>query len=150
MADFAFRLATLLRIREATRDERRRALADERLAMDAIQLRLDQVQTERNRVLAAARQTAGPGEIAVNRWLNMHHYQNTLDAQRSQLQEKLADAAAEVEQRRNALLEADREVRTLEQLREAQKLRHRQEAHRQDIKRLDEATQLRIAVSGKS
>ncbi len=46
--------------------------------------------------------------------------------------------ATEIERRRQALVEADREVRVLEKLRERQAEQHRREEDLQEAKRLDE------------
>ena len=46
--------------------------------------------------------------------------------------------AAEIERRRQALVEADREVRVLEKLRERQLEQHRREEELRETKRLDE------------
>jgi flagellar FliJ protein len=46
--------------------------------------------------------------------------------------------ATEIEKRREALVDADRDVRSLEQLREAQLERHREEQERRQMKVLDE------------
>ena len=58
---------------------------------------------------------------------------------RRSLQRQRQALAAEIDRRRQALLEADRDVRTLEKLRENQLQAHRQEEERQEGKRLDEA-----------
>jgi flagellar export protein FliJ len=86
--------------------------------------------------------------VAIDRLADAHRYRQTLEARRRQLNAQRADLAAEIERRHEALLQADRDVRMLERLRDAQRLRHRQETHRREIKALDEATQLRVAVGG--
>jgi flagellar protein FliJ len=150
MADFKFRLATLLRIREAARDERRMDLADSRRTEESLQQQLERLHAERERVTEAARELVGPGAVAVNRWADAHRYQQMLESRRCQLSAQLAELAAEIDRRREVLLEADRDVRTLERIRETQRLRHHQETHRQENRRLDEAVQLRVAVRGTS
>jgi flagellar export protein FliJ len=50
---------------------------------------------------------------------------------------------AEIERRREVLVEADRDVRVLEKLREKQTERHRYEENRREIRQLDEVAQLR-------
>ena len=46
--------------------------------------------------------------------------------------------AAEIERRRQALVEADREVRVLEKLRQRQAEQHRRDEDLREVKRLDE------------
>jgi flagellar protein FliJ len=150
MAEFKFRLATLLRMREATRDQRRAELAESQRAEAATRCQFSQWQVEWSHLKSTARQATSPGVVEVERLVDAYRYQQTLEARRRQLEEQLAQLTGEIAQRREALLQADRDVRTLEKLRDAQVLRHHQEAHRQEIKRLDEATQLRVAVGGLS
>lgn len=149
MSDFKFRLATLLRLREATRDERRQSFAAAERAEDLFQQQADQLAAEWDRVLTITRDAVGRGAIDVGRLIETHRYQKTLEARRTRVGKQLADAKAEVEVRREALIEADRDVRMLEKLRDAQKMRHHQESHRLDMKRIDEATQLRAAFGNK-
>jgi len=147
MNDFKFRLATLLRLREAARDERRANLADCQRAEAAVRHQLVQWNAEWDRLKSTTREATGPGAVEIDRLVDACRYGQTLEARRRQLDEQLAELTANLESRREALLQADRDMRTLEKLRDAQALRHHQEAHRQDIKRLDESTQLRVAVA---
>jgi flagellar export protein FliJ len=148
MADFTFRLTTVLRLREAARDERRMELTETERAERALRRQLEQLHAEWDRLLSTAREAARPGTVAIDRLADAHRYRQTLEARRRQISAQRAELAAEIERRREALLKADRDVRMLERLRDAQQLRHRQETHRREIKSLDETTQLRVAVGG--
>jgi flagellar protein FliJ len=147
MPEFKFRLATLLKAREATRDQRRVELVDGHRTEAAVREQVDRWQAEWERLQLTTRQATSPGTVAVDRLIDTYRYQKTLEMQGHQLKEQLAALAAENERRREVLLEADRDVRTLEKLRDAQVLRHHQETHRQEIKRLDEATHVRAALA---
>ena len=138
MAKFKFRLATLLRLREATRDERRAELAEAYRADDLLQDHLDRVGRELSRLQAQCRKVAGPGTVNVDRLVEAQRYEVTLRAQQSQLAGQREAVRAEIDRRRQALLAADRDVRLLEKLREKQAQRHRQEENRREIKELDE------------
>jgi flagellar export protein FliJ len=143
MSDFKFRLATLLRLRETTRNERREELADSQRAEAALRQQADQLQAEWDHLVSMTRQAACPGAVDIGRLIEIHRYQQTVESQRRQLDEQLTAKTAEVGRRREALMEADRDVRTLEKLRDSQQMRHHLESHREEIKRIDEATQLR-------
>jgi flagellar protein FliJ len=150
MADFTFRLTTVLRLREAARDERRLELAESQRSEQSLRQQLDELQAEWNRLMSAAREAVRPGLVAIDRLADAQRYRQALESRRQRLDAQRAELAAEIERRREALLKADRDVRMLERLRDAQRLRHRQETHRQEIKSLDEATQLRVAAGGRS
>jgi flagellar FliJ protein len=133
---FKFRLQTLMRIREQTRDERRAQLADA-LRVD---VELERQQNELKQELAESRLLAHPtlGSIDVDRVLESQRYEMLLGAKMAALTEQRNHVAKEIEQRRLALVEADREVRVLEKLRETQLERFKAEEQQIDQRRLDE------------
>jgi len=135
---FSFRLQTLLRLRLAVRDERRADLAkairaEELLRAQEVELRAElAVMDQRGRNLKA------PGAGNVDALLHTHRYQIVLAARLRQLAAQMAEVAAETERRRLALVEADRQVRVLEKLRERQAGVHRQLQERRAAKQFDE------------
>jgi flagellar export protein FliJ len=142
MAEFKFRLATLLRLRETTRDERRAELAAAYRADQVLQRQLTRLSAELRELKAAARRAAGPGRVNVEQLVEAQRYQQTIESRQRQVNEERAALAAEIERRRQALLAAEREVRTLEKLRETRHARHRQDENRREIKQLDEVATL--------
>jgi flagellar protein FliJ len=136
MRKFSFRLATLLRLREAARDERRGQLAEAFRIADAIQERLDELAREVDDL--KRQQAAQPGRVDVDRLVAAHRYEMVLRVEQQQNEEQRTAVLAEVERRRDALAAADREVRTLEKLRETQRQRHRSDEERLLMKELDE------------
>ena len=136
MRKFSFRLATMLRLREATRDERRSQLAEAFRIADAIQERLDELGQHLDDL--KLQQAARPGRVDVDRLVAAHRYEMVLRVEQRQNEEQHTAVLAEVERRRETLAVADREVRTLEKLRETQQQRHRSEEERQLMKELDE------------
>ena len=142
MAEFKFRLATLLRLRETTRDERRAELAAAYRADQVLQRQLARLIAELEELKAAARRAAGPGRVNVRQLVEAQRYQRTIESRQCQVNEERAALAAEIERRRQALLAAEREVRTLEKLRETRHARHRQDENRREIKQLDEVATL--------
>jgi flagellar protein FliJ len=139
MAKFQFRLATLLRLREDTRDERRVELAEVQRADAELQTRQARLQAEQRQLRSECRKAAAPGRIDVARLAEAEAYAATLREQEADVQRNRETLAVEIERRRGALLEADRDVQTLEKLRENQSDAYRQEEGRREGKRLDEA-----------
>lgn len=139
MPQFQFRLATLLRLHEATRDQRRVELAEVQRADAELERRLTQVAVEQERLQTECRSIASPGQVELQPLVHSQQYAAALRRQESSLNEQRQALAVEIERRRQAVVEADREVRTLEKLREGQADAYRKEAERMELKRLDEA-----------
>ncbi len=148
MADFIFRLTSVLRLREAARDQRRLELAESQRVEQMLQQQLDGLQAECERLLSAARRAVRPGALVLDRLTDAQRHRQMLESRRQELNARQANLATEIEGRRAALLKADREVQMLERLRDAQRLRHRQEVHRREIKLLDEGARLRLSAGG--
>ena len=138
MPPYRFRLATLLRLREGDRDQRRAQLAEAYQAEDKLRQQIVEI----DRQLADLRHDysaqAAPGTVLVDRLVSTQRYELVLMSQKQTQQKQAQLLAAEVERRRLLLVEADREVRVLEKLRERQQERHRADEARQETKLLDE------------
>lgn len=143
MPRFKFRLETLLKMRRATRDQRRGELAKAYQAERILQERVHQLEQEMNVVRNGTRKHVLPGSIDVERLLSAKRHQLILEAERSQVQQQSQQVATEIERRREALVQADRETRILEKLRAKKLDRHRQEEARRENKQLDEVAQRR-------
>lgn len=137
VARFQFRLAALERLREAVRDERRSQLAEAYRVADSLEAQKLQL-SENLRELSRMR-SVPDGAIDVDKLLAASRYEAVVLMEQAQLDRQLAAVAVEIERRREALVAADREVRTLEKLREAQQTRHREDEERKLMKQLDEA-----------
>ena len=136
MARFQFRLATLERLRESLRDERRAQLAEAFRLADALAEQKRHV-AENLREIARSRAVVS-GVVDVEKLLAATRYEAVLLVEQAQLERQAAAVAVEIEKRREALVAADRDVRTLEKLREAQQARHRAEQEKKSCKLLDE------------
>jgi flagellar protein FliJ len=146
---FTFRLATLLRLRESTRDERRNHLALAYRAETMVLQELARVDGEidslRRRVQAAVR----PGEIDVDILMSAQRFEVVLNGRKQHALQQQELVKSEIERRRQSLVEADREVKILEKLRERHHERWAAEENLQDIKRIDEiAGRRRIEEDG--
>jgi flagellar export protein FliJ len=138
MAKFQFRPATLLRIRETTRDQRRSELAEAQREDAELQSRLKQLEIELNGVQKDCRDAARPGTVEVSRLVEMRQYAEVLRKRQDKVNEQRRALTDEIERRCQALIDADREVRILEKLRDHQWQVHQRHEAQQEQKRLDE------------
>jgi flagellar export protein FliJ len=138
MAKFKFRLATLLRLRESSRDERRAELAQAYRADEIIEQEQERLAGELDALEARSRQASAPGPLDVDRLLDVRRYELVLRSRQEHARQQRQSLELEIERRRRALVDANRHVRVLEGLRHKQQERHLQEENRQEIKQLDE------------
>ena len=141
MARFRFRLEPLLKLRRAARYERRAQLAQ---AHDAQHILYDQHAASADDLLAsrnASVRDSMPGIIDVDRLLNSHRYELVLEAQSAEIEKRQEQLAAEIDRRHELLMEADREVKVLEKLKEKKLDTHRREQLAIEVKQMDEVGQ---------
>jgi flagellar FliJ protein len=138
MPRFRFRLQTLRRLREIHRDEQRARLAEAYEAERLLAQQQADVDRQLGEAAGAQRQLVATGAIDVNRVLSVQRYQLVLLAQQRTLAEQAARLSTEVENRRLALVEADRQVRILDRLEQRQRERHALDRDRAEAKRMDE------------
>ncbi len=137
MGRFRFRLATVLKLREAARDERRGQLAEAYLAEKKLRERRELVEEELADLKRASGQAAS-GEVDVDSLLAANRFEAILRAEIQVIRHHENTLAAEIEKRRQALMAADRDVRVLEKLEQTQHYRHRQQEAGVLMKQLDE------------
>ena len=102
---------------------------------------LKQLEDELDRLQSHCRETAGPGEVDVDRLVEAKRYEMRARAQELQIVRQRETVQTEIQRRRQNLLDANREVRVLENLRDKQALQYRLEEDRRESKRLDEVAQ---------
>ena len=139
MAKFKFRLATLMRLRENTRDQRRAELAEAYRADNLLKERIGNLDAEMDALRNRQRATAKPGTVDVDLLVESQRYELALKTERAHFDQQRQTLSEEIDRRQERLIEANREVRVLEKLRETQLDRHRQEENRREGKVLDEA-----------
>ena len=123
MSTYRFRLQTVLRLRVATRDERRAELGRAQRAAEVLREQQDKVAAEivstqdatREMLQKQANSTSG---LNVDSLLNANRNVMLLRAQAAQLVQQQKQIAVEIGKRQAALVEADRDVRVLEKLQE--------------------------------
>jgi flagellar FliJ protein len=144
MSQFHFRLIILLKLRENERQERQVELAQ---ALEAERIMKDEVESIAAEIAAAKAQVRAAlsgGDIPVDSLLELQRYGLHLRVQSAVAAERLAHLRAEVERRRQRLVEANRQVRMLEKLREKQAEAFAFEQLRLEQKVFDEIGQKRI------
>ncbi len=138
MPAFRFRLQTLLKLREADRQQRQVELAEAHRADQLLCEQMESLAAElemHKRQVAAAKQR---DQIDVNQLLNSNRYELVLKTQAAALAQQREQVGQEIERRRQAVVGADREVRVLERLRERQLRAHQQAEAVRETKQLDE------------
>ena len=141
MAKFTFRLAALLRLRESRRDECRAALAEAYRVDEVLARQFDSLVRELDALRTFCRLKASPGAVDIDRLVEAQRYELVARAQQRESPSS-GRRWPPRSSRRQTLVEADREVRVLDKLRERQAEQHRREEELQEAKRLDEvATQ---------
>ncbi len=138
MTQFRFRLESLLKLRVAERDRRREDLANAYRADQVLEQRLEMMNQAIAETQRLAKDRSAPGMIQVDRLLDVHRYELVLHAQRRHVVQQRQVVAAEIERRRQALVEADRELRILEKLREKHAQDFTYNEHKAQVRLLDE------------
>lgn len=138
MSKFHFRLATLQKLRETHRDEMRAKLAEAFQAEKLLEERIQAIHDEASVLQQARRDSLQIQKTNVNQLLSSQRYSAVLRGQISTMQQQTQTIAVEIEKRRLALVEADKEVRVLEKLCEKQLQAHRKQAMVAEAKVMDE------------
>jgi flagellar FliJ protein len=147
MAAFQFRLSALLKLREAARDERRMKLAESQRNDTELESQQSRLIEEQKRLQQCCREEMEPGLVDVGRLMESERYAVSLRSRREDLSRRRDVLAVEIAQRRQTLVEADQNVKTLEKLRDNQLAGHYREEERRDIRRLDELVASRRGAS---
>ncbi|UUO07664.1 flagellar export protein FliJ [Blastopirellula sp. J2-11] len=138
MASFHFRLATYLKLKIAARDQRQAELMEVLSIQEQLTREMQETAELLETTITEARDGCSVGRMNVDSLIvaqrELNHLRSLI-AHKQSLQRKLNP---HIEQRRNALLEAEKEVRSLEKLRERQEKRFQTEQERLDSLELDE------------
>lgn len=146
MPEFKFRFATLLKLREAVRDARQAELNEAHQAAEVVRENLAQVGRDIDALRAHAREAASSRALNVDRLMESQRYELVLRVQQRQCEQQAEAVEAEIARRQEVLIEANREVRVLEKLRERLRERFRQEEERRLMAEIDEVAQRRTAA----
>ena len=143
MSNFRFRLAAVLKVREAERQQRRVELAQAYEADRVLQQQLDSLASDLALAKQQSRRLAAPGQVDVDKLLEMQRYNLHVLAQTKAVRSQQSNVREEIERRRRLLVEADRQVRTLENLRDKQYAAFQIEQLKVEQKAMDEAGERR-------
>ncbi len=136
---FHFRLAPLMTIRDNILKEKQGELAkayEARRKLEEKQTELDQELAD---TVASGRKTVhGGGTISVDYLLSLRRHEGYLIAQKDHITQTLLAIDEEIERRRAAVMEAHRELKTVEKLKEKQKEKYDAEEAKKETVMLDE------------
>lgn len=149
MKPYKFRLATLQRLREAHRDTQRMRLVEAQQAADLLHEQRQIVAQEIEGQQAFQRELVGKPRLDVGLLNEAQRYELLLRSQQHSLAEQANTIATEVERRRLALAEAERDVKALDKLDQRQREQHRSTQEHLETKLLDELATQRCAVPRK-
>ncbi|MBW3543460.1 MAG: flagellar export protein FliJ [Planctomycetes bacterium] len=144
MRPFTFRLQSLLKYRRHRRDLRRQLLAQ--VQADLRRLRDDarRLEQAREKQLNELRELSAPGAVDIDRAAARRYHAGRLQGEIFMRERQQLAVAAQVEMCRQALVQADREVRVLERLEDRQREDYRVEAERRATRELDELWHARL------
>ena len=141
MASFQFRLEKVLTLREADRQQCRAELAEALQAERILESQDDEVNQELQIIRQSAQSAAGPGDINVSQLLDIHRYEMVLRTQLAEVVNRKELLIAEIGKRRERLVEADKQVRVLEKLRDRRLEAHLLKEQALETKIMDEIAQ---------
>jgi len=141
MSKFTFSLEAILRLRESERDEKQEQLAEAIKAEDILRDQIGQIEEEITELREQSAAGLRPGTINPDKVLQSQRFELLLRAQAKQIQEKVKQVQAEVQRRRDLLVEAERQVKVLEKLREKRQVEFRAKQQKIDRKQIDEIAQ---------
>jgi len=140
MRRFKFNLEKILELRKFREEEAKMALGQAVAALNKIENEIKETAVKRHN--AASNRFADLGEMAS--WEN---YILLLDRQAQRLMEQAAQAQLVVEEKRNLYLEASRDLKAMEKLKEKQLKDHRHETMNKQMAEVDDITSARYGNS---
>ncbi len=138
MTGFVFRLQSLLELRTAERDRRREELAAALRAEQILKQQIKGIHQTVQQTRRGLRRHARPGHVNVTRLLDTQRYELVLNVQIQKMEQQLDRVGTEVARRRQAAIEASRDVRVLEKLRARRLGEHRAHEEKSAQRELDE------------
>lgn len=134
---FRFRFKSLLQKREYTLKEAQIAFAAARGHCEEVKRRLSFVRQTYKRSWQELQEKQQRG-IEARYFLEHFHYLESLEQQLLSLERKLNEARMEMEKRQSAMLQRDREVKIMEELRDRERQMHSTATLKREHKHMDE------------
>ena len=138
---FRFRLETVRRLREQSRDAQRRVVAEAVRAVTRIEERITQLAGELQDACGRSRDVRGAGMLDTMSLKGHQVYRSWLHRKIAESHEELADKQALLERERAKLAEVSTRLKVIENLRDRQWKRHLVEVAREERAVGDEAAQ---------
>ena len=143
MQQFTFRLEHVARFRIGERDKRRGALAEAARVVGRLESERNQIRRELRALHDANREASRPGSLDTDYLRRASEFERQLWASQTRIDDRCQVARRHAESCRHALLDAERDVKALEKLRERQSQAHEMHATRVEVQRLEDATRRR-------
>lgn len=143
MTTFRFRFATLKQLRISHRAQRQGELSKAIEALEILEGQETDLLTQTAEAVDSSRAVVQPGNLNVDSVLGLQRHRMLLKGLIDQLRLRMKDVKAEIERRRELLVEADRQVRVLEKLEEKLAAAHATEQLAIEQKLMDELATLR-------
>jgi flagellar FliJ protein len=137
MRRYKFNLEKILQLRKFKEEECKLALGQAISALNIIENEIKQTALKRHD--AATRRYENPGEVLL--WEN---YILRLDLEAKNLTEKAAQAEIVVEEKRALYLEAQKDLKAMEKLKEKQQKEYRREMLNTEMNQVDDLTAARL------
>ncbi|MDR0706171.1 MAG: flagellar export protein FliJ [Planctomycetaceae bacterium] len=135
---FRFRLEPLITIRDNTLKEKQGELAKAYEARRIVEDKQRELEQELVENVTAGRQRLQTGTIDIEFLLGLRRHEAYLNAQIEVVRGHLRQIDEEIERRRNAVLEANKELKIIEKLKEKRYEKYQTEENRKETIRLDE------------
>ena len=138
MARYEFRLKTILHLRESHRNTQRERVADALRAAETLREQHLQINQEIQELIEQRREWVQCTHPQVSRLLDLQRYETAHRAELRKIEENQQSVEIEITRRREALVAAEREVKTLEKLDERGLERHQKEEQHREMLVMDE------------
>ena len=136
---FRFRLETVQRLRQQSRDVQRRVVAEHVRAVEVVRWRIDSLTDAMTVTVDASRDTLCKGSLDVNSLRQHQLHRNWLQRSIEGSRDELARRQKELEEQQGTLGELSKQLKVIEKLRERQWERFRFEIAREEQMDNDEA-----------
>ncbi|MDR0337627.1 MAG: flagellar export protein FliJ [Planctomycetaceae bacterium] len=141
---FRFRLEPLITIRDNILKEKQGELAKAYEARRIVEEKLQELKHELRENIALGRQRLQTGTINIEFLLGTRRHEAYLNAQIEVVQKHLLQIDEEIERRRHAVLEANKELKIVEKLKEKRYDKYQKEEKQKETKLLDEMIRKKI------
>ena len=144
---FIFRFDTLLKIRRQREEHEQRVVARRLLQIDSVQRQISAIERQIQEETASLRATHQPGPIDLQRAMRYRRWLSRLHKGALEGEARMRFLEARLAQERVALLEATRQRRVLEKLRERQLEKYSRQQEQIEAKEADDMANVRYVFN---